>query len=58
MLESFLLSFLFSGGTAPSCRNACNGNGDDKLDISDGIYLLTHLFLGGPAPNPHSASCD
>ena len=25
-------------------------NGDNGLDLSDAIYLLTHLFQGGPAP--------
>jgi len=25
-------------------------NGDMARDVSDGIYLLSHLFLGGPAP--------
>jgi hypothetical protein len=25
-------------------------NGDNSLDLSDAIYLLTHLFQGGPAP--------
>src|SRR5688572_19605297 len=25
-------------------------NGDGKTDISDAVYLLTALFLGGPAP--------
>jgi len=27
-------------------------NGDQDRDVSDGIYLLSHLFLGGPAPVP------
>jgi len=27
-------------------------NGDNGLDLSDAIYLLTHLFQGGPAPLP------
>ena len=25
-------------------------NGDNSLDLSDAIYLLAHLFQGGPAP--------
>ena len=25
-------------------------NGDGSLDLSDAIYLLSHLFQGGPAP--------
>lgn len=27
-----------------------NANGDGRADLSDAVYLLTHLFLGGPAP--------
>ena len=25
-------------------------NGDNKFDISDMLYILSYLFLGGPAP--------
>ena len=27
-----------------------DANGDWSLDMSDAVYLLSHLFLGGPAP--------
>src|SRR6185503_4698215 len=27
-----------------------NANGDDALDITDAIYILDYLFLGGPKP--------
>ena len=27
-----------------------NANGDEGLDLSDAVYFLTFLFLGGPAP--------
>ena len=27
-------------------------NGDEKLDLSDAVYTLQHLFMGGPAPVP------
>lgn len=46
----FGLSFLFSGGTEPPCRVACDSNGDGAFDISDMVYVLAYLFLGGPAP--------
>ena len=32
-------------------------NGDMQRDVSDGVFLLTHLFRGGPAPVP-MATCD
>jgi hypothetical protein len=31
-------------------------NGDWGLDLSDPVYLLSHLFLGGPAPAPALAA--
>jgi hypothetical protein len=35
---------------APGCVAVTNSNGDGCTDISDAVYLLGHLFLGGPAP--------
>lgn len=35
----------------------CNGNGDPAADISDPVYLLSHLFLGGPRPAAPSPDC-
>ena len=37
--------------TVPSRPFSCaDANGDNDLNISDPIFVLTHLFLGGPAP--------
>jgi hypothetical protein len=37
----------------------CDANGDRTSDISDGIYLLGNLFLGGKALEcPASADCN
>src|SRR5437867_4081233 len=55
--------FLVQPGTAlratqmpewPAPRTLLNGdtNGDAAINVSDSIYLLGHLFLGGPAPVP------
>jgi hypothetical protein len=38
-----------AGGVGVPAGNG-DVNGDGKIDLSDGIYLLTNLFLGGPAP--------
>jgi hypothetical protein len=27
-----------------------DGNGSGRVDLSDGVYTLNHLFLGGPRP--------
>lgn len=40
------------GGPAPTCREARNTNADDRVDISDGVFLLNHLFLVGPRHPP------
>src|SRR6266508_4172226 len=45
----FTLAFLFSGGSAPACREASDANDDGATDLSDPIYTLSFLFLGGPA---------
>jgi type II secretory pathway pseudopilin PulG len=47
-----IFSFLFLGGTAPSCLEAANANDDAALDISDGVFILSFLFGGGPEPPP------
>lgn len=52
----FVFNFLFLGGEAPVCPDACDGNDDGGLDITDGIFTLTYLFTGGPPPAPPFAS--
>lgn len=46
----FALNYLFLGGTEPPCIEACDTDGDARLDISDAVLLLNFLFLGGPPP--------
>jgi hypothetical protein len=53
----FNLDFLFSGGSAPACPEACEVNGDHLNNLSDAIYILTFLFLGGPAPGGPFPGC-
>ena len=50
-----------TGGKAPPCQKAADVNDDGTLDISDGVALLSHLFLGGKepaAPFPYCALGD
>jgi hypothetical protein len=44
----FLFNFLFLGGPEPRCLDAADAGDDERIDISDGIYLLS----AGLARNP------
>ncbi|MGH9361483.1 MAG: hypothetical protein ACRD2T_06155, partial [Thermoanaerobaculia bacterium] len=46
------LGYLFLGSRSPVCLDAADANDDGALEITDSIYLLQFLFLGGPAPPP------
>ncbi len=49
------LDYLFGGGAAPGCLEACNVNDDTEYNIADPITILRYLFEGGvsvPAPFP------
>ncbi len=48
---------LFSGAVETRCPPAADCNGDWKRDISDGIYGLSFLFLGGPEPPEPFPDC-
>ena len=47
-----LFTHLFISQRPIACSDACDANDDGRLDISDGIYILSFLFTGGPAPAP------
>jgi hypothetical protein len=49
-----ILLFLFAGGQA-LCADAADADDTGVIEITDAIFLLSHLFLGGgppPAPYP------
>lgn len=52
-----VLGFLFAGDSPPSCLAAANSNGDPALDITDGIFILSFLFLGLSEPPPPFPRC-
>jgi len=53
-----VLSYLFTGGSAPVCLDASDANDDAKVDISDALSLLGFLFLGNaPPPPPGPLAC-
>ena len=56
-----LLSLLFPGSQSgiPICDIAADTNDDDRVDISDAVYMLLSLFGGTvtlPAPHPQCGS--
>jgi len=46
----FGLHYLFTGGRAPPCQEACDTNKDGTFDITDVVFVLSFLFTGGRAP--------
>jgi len=48
---------LFTGTATLSCLKAGDANDSGVLDLSDGVYLLAYLFLGGPAPPAPFPDC-
>lgn len=42
----------------PSCVAACDGNGDGVLDVADASFLLSYIFVGGPAPPGPFPECE
>lgn len=52
-----VLGVLFEGGSM-ACRDACDANDSGGIDLSDGIFLLDHLFSGGSSPaEPFTNGC-
>ena len=51
---TYLVGFLFQGGSAPPCEAEANVDGDifESIDVSDVTYLVDFLFTGGSAPRP------
>ncbi len=46
----YIISYMFSGGPAPVCREQADVNNDSKVNIADVTYYVTWVFQGGPAP--------
>lgn len=51
-----ILSYLYLGGSPPSCLDAADVDDSGALNIVDPIFLIQHLFLGGVSlPGPRGA---
>lgn len=51
-----VLLHLFAGRAIP-CLEAAGSDGGGEVDVSDGVYLLAFLFLGGPPPAAPHPEC-
>lgn len=49
---TYLVDYLFRGGTAPPCFEEGDVDGDGSINVADLTYLVDFLFRGGPAPQP------
>ncbi|MEM7164064.1 MAG: hypothetical protein AAF581_01295 [Planctomycetota bacterium] len=47
-----------AGGPEGSCEAACDGNGDQHVDVADVSFLLAYQFAGGPPPPAPFPNCD
>lgn len=48
---SFLVDYLFRGGSAPVLPSATDMDGSGSTDVADVTYLVDYLFVGGPPPS-------
>ncbi|MCZ6792974.1 MAG: hypothetical protein O7J95_05100 [Planctomycetota bacterium] len=51
-----ILSFLFLGQEAPTCRDAADTDDDGVLRLTDSIVIFDWLFQGGAGPRPPGPS--
>lgn len=45
-----IISYIFSGGSAPNPICLGDANGSGTVSISDAVRLIQYIFAGGPAP--------
>ena len=53
----FLLVALAGTGDPIECEHGCDSNDDGFLDVSDAVYSLSYMFIGGPPPAAPFPSC-
>jgi beta propeller repeat protein len=47
---TFLISYLYKGGSAPDPLEAADVNNSGNVNILDITYLIAYLYMGGPEP--------
>jgi hypothetical protein len=55
----YVLFYNFAQSTFPTCKAACDADGDGQVDgvVTDALYLLVYGFLAGPAPVAPFSAC-
>ncbi len=53
---------MFHGAASPHCEPVADANDDEAIDLTDAVFVLEHLFLGGKPVDPLSPTdrelCD
>lgn len=45
-----VLQYLFQGGTAPDCLDACDLDDNGEISVGDAVWIFSYQFAGGAAP--------
>jgi hypothetical protein len=53
-VNSATKSVWFNHCGTPCAWDVGDANGDDAIDISDAVYIVSHIFRGGAAPTPNA----
>ena len=53
----FIFRYLFLGEDRPVCLDAADVDDSRNVTLTDGIYLLNHLFRAGPVPTEPFPMC-
>ncbi|MEW5925565.1 MAG: dockerin type I domain-containing protein [Candidatus Zixiibacteriota bacterium] len=47
---TFIIKYLYAGGSAPADPAVMDADGDGSVNILDVIYLIRYIYMEGPAP--------
>lgn len=45
-----VLQYLFQGGTAPGCLDACDLDDNGEISVGDAVWIFSYQFAGGAPP--------
>jgi hypothetical protein len=55
--DALAILFRLFAGKAIGCQKSADTNDDGSVNVTDVVYLLNYLFLGGSAPKPPFGNC-